>query len=181
MFGMPFPHPFTLPVVLAGYCVKKIFGGARSCPRTEVVYEELSAARKMKAWQRADSNGYVFLGRGKRSVCTGLSWFLSEKNIVCRVENNELHFYTVDSASAYFNGNFIVTHLAGDTLKLRNIQTLQAWYEPLWGSVYFKIDMGTDPELGPDYVYFQSDCQSKNGIIDALIILTEAVLSKRDK
>ncbi len=148
----------------------------------EIIYENLSQKRIDKANKRADKNGFIFLGRGVNTLCKDFKWTIAHgKDVVCRLEGDELHFYSIDNLQNFRNGTETPTPTDEPNLPIREIHEIQAWYKPFWNGSSFKIDSGDSPHIGPSNLKFESSSVYKSGITDSLILLIEECRAKLQK
>lgn len=183
MWVMPFPPGYFCLLLIFGIfaAIRKFMKDSQRAPRVEINYERISESRRQAARNRANPDGFIPLGDGRRHLTTDITWRISPgKQNLCRIENNEICFYVVGNIQKYLAGEEKPVPSDEPTFNIKGINSVRAWYKPQ--SPYLRI--GSEivvPELGENFVEFWSDRLSKRDYTDALILLRERIEAAQRK
>lgn len=142
-------------------------------------YGEISEKRKQEARGRADRRGFVFLGFVKRLVDGDYFAYLSQnEDVVCRLEDNEIRFYSIPNGPDSLAGAAALVPLAY-TIDLTNITSVTAHYQPTKNYGEIQINLAQLPGFGLEYVHASVLCTTEEAITDAFILIQDFILSDK--
>ncbi len=168
-----YTNPWIFPVGL----IIMAFAGLRKkltkFRLVDIKYEELSEKRKQAARDRAGKEGFIYLGDVKKVVDDDIFLYMTSKeNVVCKVGDDEILFYSIKTKTEFFSGIDTPQKLP-DSITAHRISRIQAWYQPGGNYGSFCIELQQFPGFGREYVEGWTSYHSKRSMTDALILLTE--------
>lgn len=92
-------------VIVLGWSLNSLWKKSTKTKLVEIKYGNLSEKRKHKARERADKDGYIYLGNVRRQLGAGAYWDMTmEDNVVCRVNNEKIDFYSIGDKTIFLPG-----------------------------------------------------------------------------
>ena len=162
-------------VIVLGWSLNSLWKKSTKTKLVEIKYGNLSEKRKHKARERADKDGYIYLGNVRRQLGAGAYWDMTmEDNVVCRVNNEKIDFYSIGDKTIFFAGVGNPESLSYE-IQISKIDRIRAWYQPGGNYGLLRIDLQPFPNSECNYVKSWTSYHSKKNTTDALILIQERI------